>query len=210
LILVRAALVHPLSLAVPRAEREAQRALETLRRVIWSKLPDGIRAEIMHRESSGTTPAYENLKAAIERQAIDTVHERWGKGDPFETLARAMTGQLDILPRAATDDLIDSLRSEHRREKITVSLRARTLTDTELGVSGEEPDLPEFMPDEIAQSRELKERIKRHPKFRALAESYEACAEGGREPTQAEVAARLGVTERTVRNLLADVRKLAR
>lgn len=200
LLLVRAALVTR-GVTAPRSERESERAVEVLRRATWGKLRGWGRAIA---RAEGTGPRDTNaVRQALNCQAFETSVARWGPLDPFDALARGLAGELDIVTRAIADDLIDAARSARRRERrevLSVEFRERASPDQATG------DVhARAAPYAEARWRELVEKLARDPELCRLAEAYLA---GGHTATQDEVARRLGVTARTVRNRLRQVRDL--
>ncbi len=152
---------------------DQERAVEALKKSVWRRVP----AE-QHPEVLG--------------QIQLTLEERWGQLDPLETLARALQGELNIAPRAIQDDLLDQLRGEVRREQVEVQFKERT----EMEDGGEDMvPSPEWGPEEERRWRECLSLVEHDARFRRL---LLAAMEGAE--TEKEIAERLRVTDRTVRN----------
>jgi hypothetical protein len=150
---------------------------------------------------------WEEANADIRAQILLTLEARWGQLHPLDALALGLDGRLDIAPRAVYDDLIDRGRQSAVREKFEVLFWEREPT---VPVSGPEdpradswePSATAWQPDEEAAMDELLARLSGNP---AVVRYLLAAFNG---EAQIEVAARLKVSDRTVRNLHKRFREL--
>jgi hypothetical protein len=105
--------------------------------------------------------------------------------DAFMALASAIEGKLDIMPRAIRDDLVRQMKQEwqrqSQREKLEIIFQERP--QRRAG-------------DQLLVEAALRETLRRYPEDCELIEAYLEV------DTQKEAAARLGITDRTVRNRL--------
>ena len=121
----------------------------------------------------------------------------------MEAVARSLDGGLDIVPQAIADDLVDQARKDQGRDKVEIqfeewSSRASEDAEGAPGASGDGPPPTAPSPEEEARLGALLARL--NTRERRLAEGRLAGL------NQAEIAQRLGVTDRTIRDMITKLR----
>jgi hypothetical protein len=162
---------------------------ETIRRLT------GGRGELRsHLERKGLNAAQiSDLLDGLAGQAALTVERRWGLVEPLELLGRALEGGLNIAPRAIRDDVTEAARPHSRQRRFEVSFERRSSGSP--GPEGTDPCDVAMRPDAEAEYRELLTEIEKNPELLGFV------LEAASADTQIETAKKLGVTDRTVRNL---------
>ena len=156
-------------------------AIEAIRKAAWRRTP-------------------KELQPELTGQIAITLDNKWGHLDPLEGWARSLDGELNILPRAVRNDVVDQARRD-RRQNLVIEFRDQTGPDDDGDGSGN-PSLSKEQEDRV-RLRELIDLISANSKLRALALAALESDSG----LQREIATVLGVDERTVRNRMARFRR---
>lgn len=181
----------------PRLEKQAESCLNTLRKFTWSKIPPGVLQTVSESEATSV-----DREKVLDDQIIETVATRWGTSelDPLEVVRRALSGKLDIAPRAVANDLVDRARHERVRQRFHIDFFERRPD----GGVDESTDPEEAKADESPGPEEFAMLLCRvDPESRTLL--AELLASGG---LQTDLASRLGIPLRTVERLMAKLKTL--
>lgn len=133
-------------------DNDLEQVLVKVRKAVWKKIPKWAKAEIADVEASGKTSPYDALKAAIDRQAVETGLKDWAE-EPLEVLARSLDGELNIAPQAIGNDLTDLARSLNRKRKLETPAEEGILV--RLVEEGDTPEIPSSLPDAEGLLRRL-------------------------------------------------------
>ncbi len=178
-------------------DQDAEQALKVLERAAR-----GVRPGIPLEKEEWRAELGRVLPEEIRGQIFETLTHKYPGLDTRELLARSLKGELDIAPRAIRDDLAKSVARERR--EIPILIRERPAGEDAESPRSWEDALPsrEFNPEEAACFQALLTRLRDDPRCRRLLQAMQGAE------TQKEIAARLGVEERTVRNWRAKLREL--
>jgi DNA-binding CsgD family transcriptional regulator len=187
------------------SDSRTRRHIEVVLRASWRQTPRAIRLRLL-QERTGEEGYWKPwLSTDFAGQAIETLVRRWGPYDDLERQARALMGEMDIAARAIRDGVVKQVKREYDRCKFEVLFQEPPETEDRTTLPWGPDAHPAQEPDPEAEMifRDLLRLITTDPRFRRL---LLALGEGAR--TQQEMAARYGLTDRTIQNYMRDLRRL--
>lgn len=176
----------------------ASEELMALRKAVYGDIPEWVREHINRSEGSGKSTRFDVIARAIDAEVIETGMRRWGTvelPDLPDLLRQGLDGELDVVARAVRDNLVKRARRE-RKQQAREFLHRGSGTDA---VDRSPRTHAAYMSsDDLNPERRMPEwqrleRIAADPQLRAIG------ALKAQGLTQKEIAAQLGIVDRTVR-----------
>jgi len=197
-------LVDPAALS--RVEEQLLRGIRTAVAAGKVKVPAWAKTVITRSEGPSFDPRA--LEGLVDYEIVRTTRDRATQPTFSSAFEAVLSGKLDIVPRAVRDRVVKQARRHWRREKVQRLLPERRVGptwDEGSGAAAWEDEVPSTAagPEETTMLADALTRLAAMPGLDVIVAGLV------RGDSQHEIAARLGVTARTVRNRIRRMKRPA-